>query len=146
MRYLPDGTIIDMMLNPLGVPSRMNVGQIFECLLGLAAETLNVRFKIVPFDEMYGAEASRALVHKKLIEASVNKPWFFSDQHPGKMILRDGRTSQFFENPITIGFSYMLKLIHRVANKRHVRSSGPYSLVIQQQLDGRSNQSGQRFG
>ena len=72
MPYLPDGTIIDIMLNPLGVPSRMNVGQIFECLLGLAAETLSVRFKIVPFDEMYGAEASRALVHKKLKEASIN--------------------------------------------------------------------------
>ena len=146
MPYLPDGTIIDIMLNPLGVPSRMNVGQIFECLLGLAAETLNVRFKIVPFDEMYGAEASRALVHKKLEEAAFNKPWFFSDQHPGKMILRDGRTSQFFENPITIGFSYMLKLIHLVDDKIHARSTGPYSLVTQQPLGGRSKQGGQRFG
>ena len=146
MPYLPDGTIIDIMLNPLGVPSRMNVGQIFECLLGLAAETLNVRFKIVPFDEMYGAEASRALVHRKLKEASVNKPWFLSDQHPGKMILRDGRTSQFFENPITIGFSYMLKLIHLVDDKIHARSTGPYSLVTQQPLGGRSKQGGQRLG
>ena len=67
---LPDGTPVDMILNPLGVPSRMNVGQIFECLLGFAAENLNVRFKVVPFDEMYGAEASRALVNKKLKEAS----------------------------------------------------------------------------
>jgi DNA-directed RNA polymerase subunit beta len=146
MPYLPDGTIVDMMLNPLGVPSRMNVGQIFECLLGLAAENLNVRFKIVPFDEMYGAEASRALVNKKLKEASVDKPWLFADQHPGKMILRDGRTSQFFENPITIGFSYMLKLIHLVDDKIHARSTGPYSLVTQQPLGGRSKQGGQRFG
>ena len=124
----------------------MNVGQIFEYLLGLAVETLHVCFKIVPFDEMYGAEAYPALVNKKLKTTSGSKLWLFSDQHSTTMILRDGRTSQFFENPITIGFSYMLKLIHRVANKRHVRSSGPYSLVIQQQLDGLSNQSGQRFG
>jgi DNA-directed RNA polymerase subunit beta len=79
MPYLPDGTPIDMILNPLGVPSRMNVGQIFECLLGLAADNLNVRFKVVPFDEMYGSEASRALVNKKLKEASYNKKMdFFS--------------------------------------------------------------------
>ena len=87
MPYLADGTPVDMILNPLGVPSRMNVGQIFECLLG-AAEKLNKRFKIVPFDEMYGKEASRALVNKKLKEASVKgTPWIFSSKHPGKQIL-----------------------------------------------------------
>jgi len=146
MPYLPDGTPIDMMLNPLGVPSRMNVGQIFECLLGLAADNLNVRFKVVPFDEMYGAEASRALVNKKLKEAAITKPWLFSNQHPGKMVLRDGRTSQFFENPITLGFSYMLKLVHLVDDKIHARSTGPYSLVTQQPLGGRAQQGGQRLG
>ena len=72
MPYLPDGTPLDMILNPLGVPSRMNVGQIFECLLGLAANNLNSRFKVVPFDEMYGAEASRALINKKLKQASIS--------------------------------------------------------------------------
>jgi DNA-directed RNA polymerase subunit beta len=146
MPYLPDGTPIDMMLNPLGVPSRMNVGQIFECLLGLAAENLNARFKVVPFDEMYGAEASRALVNKKLKEAAIDKQWLFSKQHPGKMVLRDGRTSQIFENPITLGFSYMLKLVHLVDDKIHARSTGPYSLVTQQPLGGRAQQGGQRLG
>ena len=87
MPYLPDGTPIDMMLNPLGVPSRMNVGQIFECLLGFAAEKLNVRFKVVPFDEMYGAEASRALVNQKLKETSVSSQWIFASKSPGQMVL-----------------------------------------------------------
>jgi DNA-directed RNA polymerase subunit beta len=146
MPYLPDGTPVDILLNPLGVPSRMNVGQLFECLLGLAAENLNVRFKVVPFDEMYGAEASRALVNKKLKEASDNNEWVFSTKHPGKMVLRDGRTGQNFENPITIGRAYMLKLVHLVDDKIHARSTGPYSLVTQQPLGGRAQQGGQRLG
>jgi DNA-directed RNA polymerase subunit beta len=146
MPYLPDGTPIDMILNPLGVPSRMNVGQLFECMLGFAAENLNVRFKVVPFDEMYGAEASRALVNHKLKEAATDKKWIFSSQHPGKMLLRDGRTGQFFENPITVGRAYMLKLVHLVDDKIHARSTGPYSLVTQQPLGGRAQQGGQRLG
>jgi DNA-directed RNA polymerase subunit beta len=146
MPYLPDGTPVDILLNPLGVPSRMNVGQLFECLLGLAADNLDVRFKVVPFDEMHGAEASRALVNKKLKEASVNSDWIFSSQHPGKMVLRDGRTGQNFENPITVGCSYMLKLVHLVDDKIHARSTGPYSLVTQQPLGGRAQQGGQRLG
>ena len=146
MPFLPDGTPVDMLLNPLGVPSRMNVGQIFECLLGFAAENLDARFKVVPFDEMYGTEASRALVNKKLKEASVSKKWIFSNKHPGKMVLRDGRTGQNFENPITIGRAYMLKLVHLVDDKIHARSTGPYSLVTQQPLGGRAQQGGQRLG
>jgi DNA-directed RNA polymerase subunit beta len=146
MPYMPDGTPIDMILNPLGVPSRMNVGQIFECLLGFAAGQLNVRFKTVPFDEMYGAEASRALVNKKLKEAAASQNWIFSPQHPGKMILRDGRTGKNFENPITVGRAYMLKLVHLVDDKIHARSTGPYSLVTQQPLGGRAQQGGQRLG
>tara|TARA_B110000046_G_scaffold7796_2_gene8050 strand:+ start:1822 stop:5070 length:3249 start_codon:yes stop_codon:yes gene_type:complete len=146
MPYLPDGTPVDMILNPLGVPSRMNVGQLFECLLGLAADNLDVRFKIVPFDEMYGSEASRALVNKKLQEASINKDWLFSSKHPGKLVLRDGRTGQEFENPITVGRAYMLKLVHLVDDKIHARSTGPYSLVTQQPLGGRAQQGGQRLG
>ena len=112
----------------------------------VAADNLNVRFKVVPFDEMYGSEASRALVNKKLKEASYNKKWIFSQQHPGKMVLRDGRTGQFFENPITIGRAYMLKLVHLVDDKIHARSTGPYSLVTQQPLGGRAQQGGQRLG
>jgi DNA-directed RNA polymerase subunit beta len=146
MPYLPDGTPIDMILNPLGVPSRMNVGQIFECLLGLAAEHLNTRFKIIPFDEMHGAEASRALVNKKLKKAAIFNTWMFSEEHPGKMMLRDGRTGQLFDNPITVGKAYMLKLVHLVDDKIHARSTGPYSLVTQQPLGGRAQQGGQRLG
>ena len=146
MPYLPDGTPVDILLNPLGVPSRMNVGQIFECLLGLAAEHLNSRFKVIPFDEMNGIEASRALVNQKLLDAAKIKPWLFSDLHPGKMILTDGRTGQKFDNPITVGKAYMLKLVHLVDDKIHARSTGPYSLVTQQPLGGRAQQGGQRLG
>ena len=146
MPYLPDGTPIDMILNPLGVPSRMNVGQIFECLLGLAADNLNVRFKVVPFDEMYGVEASRALVNKKLKEAANSRKWLFSQKHPGKILVRDGRTGKYFENPITVGEAYVLKLVHLVDDKIHARSTGPYSLVTQQPLGGRAQQGGQRLG
>ena len=148
MPYLKDGTPVDMLLNPLGVPSRMNVGQIFECLLGFAADTLNVRFKVVPFDEMYGSEASRALINKKLKEASERetKEWLFSKQYPGKMVLRDGRTGKEIDNPITVGRAYMLKLVHLVDDKIHARSTGPYSLVTQQPLGGRAQQGGQRLG
>ena len=95
---------------------------------------------------MYGAEASRALVNKKLKQAANSKKWIFSNQHPGKMVLRDGRTWQFFENPITVGKSYILKLVHLVDDKIHARSTGPYSLVTQQPLGGRAQQGGQRLG
>jgi DNA-directed RNA polymerase subunit beta len=148
MPYLPDGTPIDIVLNPLGVPSRMNVGQLFECLLGLAGEYLCKRFKIIPFDEMYGIEASRSLVNHKLQEASITtrNPWLFNLNHPGKIYLRDGRTGEMFDNPITVGKAYMLKLVHLVDDKIHARSTGPYSLVTQQPLGGRAQHGGQRLG
>lgn len=148
MPYLYDGTPVDIVLNPLGVPSRMNVGQVFECLLGLAGGYLGKRFKIIPFDEMYGAEASRALVNRKLKEASLltNNKWLFNDQHPGKMQVFDGRTGEPFDNPVTIGRAYMLKLVHLVDDKIHARSTGPYSLVTQQPLGGRAQHGGQRLG
>jgi len=146
MPFLPNGEPVDILLNPLGVPSRMNVGQIFECLLGLAADQLNARFKIIPFDEMYGEEASRALVNKKLHLASQQQPWLFSPTFPGKVRLRDGLTGQYFDNPITVGKAYMLKLVHLVDDKIHARSTGPYSLVTQQPLGGRAQQGGQRLG
>ena len=148
MPYLPDGTPVDLVLNPLGVPSRMNVGQIFECLLGLAAENLDKRFKIIPFDEMNGAEASRVLVNEKLIEARnlTEKDWIFDLRHPGKSKLFDGRTGEAFDNPVTVGISYMLKLVHLVDDKIHARSTGPYSLVTQQPLGGKAQHGGQRLG
>jgi DNA-directed RNA polymerase subunit beta len=95
---------------------------------------------------MHGPEASRALVNKKLKEASILKNWLFVDQHPGKMLLTDGRTGQLFDNPVTVGRAYMLKLVHLVDDKIHARSTGPYSLVTQQPLGGRAQQGGQRLG
>jgi len=148
MPFLPNGVAIDILLNPLGVPSRMNVGQIFECLLGLAGSKLNRRFKIMPFDEMYGTETSRNLVNKYLAMASkqVKEPWIFNSYLPGRVPLRDGRTGYLFENPVLIGKTYMLKLIHQVDDKMHARSTGPYSLITQQPLGGKSRHGGQRFG
>nr|YP_009397848.1 RNA polymerase b-subunit [Sonderella linearis]ARW67034.1 RNA polymerase b-subunit [Sonderella linearis] len=148
MPFLPDGQSIDIILNPLGVPSRMNVGQLFECLLGLAGEYLSKRFKIIPFDEMYGKEASRALVNNKLKEASIKsgKFWLFNSMHPGKILLYDGRTGLPFDNPVTVGKAYILKLVHLVDDKIHARSTGPYSLVTQQPLGGRAQHGGQRLG
>jgi DNA-directed RNA polymerase subunit beta len=148
MPFLPDGTPIDIILNPLGVPSRMNVGQLYECLLGLAGDKLNSRFKILPFDEMYGLEMSRILINKKLRQASIkrNESWLFNPYAPGKMVLVDGRTGKEFENPITVGNAYMLKLIHLVDDKMHARATGPYSLITQQPLRGKAQHGGQRFG
>ena len=148
MPFLPDGTPIDIILNPLGVPSRMNVGQLYECLLGLAGHKLNRRFKILPFDEMYGSEVSRILINKKLRQASIenNEAWLFNPYSPGKMVLIDGRTGKEFDNPITVGNAYMLKLIHLVDDKMHSRATGPYSLVTQQPLGGKAQHGGQRFG
>ena len=148
MPFLPDGTPLDVILNPLGVPSRMNVGQLYECLLGLAGDKLNSRFKILPFDEMYGLEMSRILINKKLRQASIkrNESWLFNPYAPGKMVLIDGRTGKEFENPITVGNAYMLKLIHLVDDKMHARATGPYSLITQQPLRGKAQHGGQRFG
>ncbi|WP_026732932.1 DNA-directed RNA polymerase subunit beta [Fischerella sp. PCC 9605] len=148
MPYLPDGSPVDIVLNPLGVPSRMNVGQVFECLLGWAGHIMGVRFKITPFDEMYGQEASRTIVHGKLQEArdETGKKWVFNPDDPGKIMVYDGRTGEPFDRPVTVGVAYMLKLVHLVDDKIHARSTGPYSLVTQQPLGGKAQQGGQRFG
>ncbi len=148
MPYLPDGSHVDIVLNPLGVPSRMNVGQVYECLLAWAGENLDVRFKVVPFDEMHGEEKSRETVHGKLQEAEeiLAKPWLYNPQNPGKIQLYDGRTGDAFDRPVTVGKAYMLKLVHLVDDKIHARSTGPYSLVTQQPLGGKAQQGGQRFG
>ncbi|HSM82393.1 MAG TPA: DNA-directed RNA polymerase subunit beta [Nodosilinea sp.] len=148
MPYLPDGSPIDIVLNPLGVPSRMNVGQVFECLLGWAAENLDARFKVIPFDEMYGEEASRNSTHGKLMEAreATGKDWVFNPEDPGKIQVFDGRTGEPFDRAVTVGKAYMLKLVHLVDDKIHARSTGPYSLVTQQPLGGKAQQGGQRFG
>jgi DNA-directed RNA polymerase subunit beta len=148
MPYLPDGSPVDIVLNPLGVPSRMNVGQVFECLLGWAGENLGARFKMIPFDEMYGEESSRTTTHGKLMQAreDANKEWVFDPNNPGKIQVFDGRSGEPFDRPVTIGKAYMLKLVHLVDDKIHARSTGPYSLVTQQPLGGKAQQGGQRFG
>ncbi|AXY67366.1 DNA-directed RNA polymerase subunit beta [Thermosynechococcus sichuanensis E542] len=148
MPFLPDGRPVDIVLNPLGVPSRMNVGQVYECLLGWAGECLGRRFKITPFDEMHGKEKSRETVHAKLQEAKevTGQDWVFNPENPGKMVVYDGRTGEPFDRPVTVGMAYMLKLVHLVDDKIHARSTGPYSLVTQQPLGGKAQQGGQRFG
>ena len=148
MPYYPDGQPIDMILNPLGVPSRMNVGQLFESLLGFIGLKLHKKFKVLPFDEIFGYEASRSLIFSKLYKArsKLNQSWLFSPNYPSKFRLFDGRTGVSFNYPIMSGFSYMMKLIHLVDEKIHARSTGSYSLVTQQPLRGRSKHGGQRFG
>nr|QYF08870.1 RNA polymerase beta subunit [Dianthus fruticosus subsp. occidentalis] len=148
MPYLQDGRPVDMVFNPLGVPSRMNVGQIFECSLGLAGGLLDRHYRITPFDERYEHEASRKLVFSELYQASKQtaKPWIFEPEYPGKSRIFDGRTGDLFEQPVIIGNPYILKLIHQVDDKIHGRSSGHYALVTQQPLRGRAKQGGQRVG
>jgi len=148
MPYMQDGSPIDMVLSPLGVPSRMNVGQIFECLLGLAGSILNQNYRIMPFDERYEKEASRKFVFSELYLAKEKTgfSWLFEPDSPGKSRLFDGRTGQAFDQPVTVGKAYMLKLIHQVDDKIHARSTGPYALVTQQPLRGRANHGGQRIG
>nr|QGA86290.1 RNA polymerase beta subunit [Calliandra hygrophila] len=148
MPYLQDGRPVDMVFNPLGVPSRMNVGQIFECSLGLAGGMLDRHYRIAPFDERYEQEASRKLVFSELYEASKQtaNPWIFEPEYPGKSRIFDGRTGDPFEEPVIIGKTYILKLIHQVDDKIHGRATAHYALVTQQPLRGRAHQGGQRVG
>ncbi len=133
MPYMPDGTPIQIVLNPLGVPSRMNLGQVLEVHLGLAARKLGWKVATPVFD---GA-------NEQDIIDSLEKAGLPSD---GKIQLRDGRTGEKFDHPVTVGIMYMLKLHHLVDEKIHARSTGPYSLVTQQPLGGKAQFGGQRFG
>jgi DNA-directed RNA polymerase subunit beta len=148
MPYLPDGTPVDIVLNPLGVPSRMNVGQVFECLMGWASAHLGCRVKVIPFDEMHGAEKSKQTVQAYLEEAAKQpgKDWVYNPDNPGKIQLIDGRSGEPFDQPVTVGYAHILKLVHLVDDKIHARSTGPYSLVTQQPLGGKAQQGGQRLG
>ena len=145
MPFLPDGTPIDIVLNPLGVPSRMNVGQTYEHLLGLAAYLTGNHYESPLFDEMYGANQSEINTREELIKGIREKgiDWVRDD---GKVTLYDGRTGEPFDEPIAVGVSYILKLVHLVDDKIHARSTGPYSLVTQQPLGGKAQFGGQRFG
>src|SRR5690348_669639 len=133
MPFLPDGTPVDIILNPLGVPHRMNIGQILETHLGWAAERLGYRVATPVFDG-----ASEAAIRHELRRADLPED--------GKVTLFDGRTGEAFDNPVTVGQIYMLKLAHLVEDKIHARSTGPYSLVTQQPLGGKAQFGGQRFG
>ena len=145
MPYLPDGTPVDVILNPLGVPSRMNIGQIFELLLGHAGHLLGQKYKISPFDEAVEDDASIKIVENYLEKAcqKTNTSWLDTS---GKVELRDGRTGRPFGRKIAVGYSYLMKLIHLVDDKMHARSTGPYSLITQQPLGGKAQFGGQRFG
>ncbi|WP_106459847.1 DNA-directed RNA polymerase subunit beta [Anaerococcus sp. Marseille-P3915] len=138
MPFLPDGTPIQICLNPLGIPSRMNLGQVLEVHMGLAARTLGWKIATPVFDGAMDTEIEEVLEEAKKIAPYVNKT--------GKIRLRDGRTGLEFENPVTVGVMYMLKLHHMVEEKIHARSIGPYSLVTQQPLGGKAQFGGQRFG
>ncbi|MCB9805955.1 DNA-directed RNA polymerase subunit beta [Candidatus Nomurabacteria bacterium] len=133
MPYAEDGTPIDVILTPLGVPSRMNLGQILEIHLGLAAKTLGFQAVVPAF-----AGATDEEIQKELEEAGFDKS--------GKMTLYDGRTGEKFDKQVSVGYMYILKLHHMVEDKIHMRSIGPYSLITQQPLGGRAQNGGQRFG
>lgn len=148
MPYLPDGTSVDIVLNPLGIPSRMNVGQVFECLLGLCGKNLKEKYILPSFDEFYGVDVSKNLIYNKLYETSLKtrKNWIFNPNYPGKVKLFDGKTGNVFEQSITVGYSYILKLMHVSSEKITSRSTGPYSIITKQPLKGKSRNGGQRFG
>ena len=133
MPYLPDGTPVEIVLNPLGVPSRMNVGQILETHLGWAAQALGVNFATPVFDGAAEKDIKEQLTKSNLPTS-------------GKVQLHDGLSGQLFEQPVTVGYIYMLKLSHLVDDKIHARSIGPYSLITQQPLGGKAQFGGQRFG
>ena len=145
MPFLPNGDPVDVILNPLGVPSRMNVGQLFETLLGMASHVLGINYEVQLFDEVFGEQRSVNKVEEKLTEASKVSGYDWLSK-TGKVVLRDGRTGDPLERSVTVGYMYMLKLIHLVEDKIHARSTGPYSLVTQQPLGGKAQYGGQRFG
>ena len=145
MPFLPDGTPVDIVLNPLGVPSRMNVGQTYELLLGLAAYLTGNYYEAPSFDEMYGENQSEIATKAELLKGIKESgcDWVGED---GKVMLIDGRTGEPFDRPVAVGLTYFLKLVHLVDDKIHARSTGPYSLVTQQPLGGKAQFGGQRFG
>ena len=133
MPYMPDGTPVDIMLNPFGVPSRMNIGQVLEIHLGFAAKKLGVKFATPVFDGINNEE----------LKSIMNEAEMTQD---GKIILHDGKTGEPYDERISVGVMYMIKLAHMVDDKLHARATGPYSLVTQQPLGGKAQNGGQRFG
>ena len=146
MPFLPDGTPLQIVLNPLGVPSRMNIGQVLEVHLGYAAKALGWKVATPVFDGAHEEDIKEALKLAKQVEADKENGTPELYDETGKITLYDGRTGQKFDNPVTVGYMYMLKLHHLVDDKIHARSTGPYSLVTQQPLGGKAQFGGQRFG
>jgi DNA-directed RNA polymerase subunit beta len=153
MPYLADGTPIDIVLNPLGVPSRMNVGQVLETHLGWAAKMLGIKFATPVFDGVSEKEIVEYMerANEKLRQEGEDYDWGFTGTgkervFDGKADLYDGRTGEKFDQRVLVGYIYMLKLDHLVVNKIHARAVGPYSLVTQQPLGGKAQHGGQRFG
>jgi DNA-directed RNA polymerase subunit beta len=145
MPYLPDGSPVEIVLNPLGVPSRMNVGQILETHLGWAAKVLGLHFASPVFDGASEKEIKHYIDSANQAEETRNplRPNLVAS---GKVTLVDGMTGEPFEQKVTVGYIYMLKLSHLVDDKIHARSIGPYSLITQQPLGGKAQFGGQRFG
>jgi DNA-directed RNA polymerase subunit beta len=157
MPFLSDGTSVDIVLNPLGVPSRMNVGQILETHIGWAAQALGIKIATSVFDGAREEEIRELLIearNKKLHDAGDKRKFEqlsdlekMLDVNPtGQVMLSDGATGERFDTPVTVGYMYMMKLAHLVDDKMHARSIGPYSLVTQQPLGGKAQFGGQRFG
>jgi DNA-directed RNA polymerase subunit beta len=162
MPFMPDGTPVDIVLNPLGVPSRMNIGQLFDSLLGLAGWKLGIKYECPVFEgaTLEEIEAQLELGNEKLYKELLEERKKYGDsekeikryyeriklQTDGKFLLRDGKSGEFFEKPVFVGVMYIMKLHHMVDDKIHARSVGPYSLVTQQPLRGKANFGGQRLG
>jgi DNA-directed RNA polymerase subunit beta len=148
MPYLPDGTPLDVCLNPLGVPSRMNVGQIFEVILGSAARWTGNEYRVGSFDEMFAEDASRGVVFEALRKAreQTGYKWLLDPRSPGKTRMYDGRTGSPLDQPVTAGIAYILKLSHMVRDKVVARSWGKYDSITQQPKHGRKFLGGQRLG
>jgi len=133
MPFMEDGSPVDIVLNPLGVPSRMNLGQLYETMLGWAGEITGRKFATPVFDGATPSEVQQELENAGLPAT-------------GKALLIDGKTGEYFDNPVTVGNIYMMKLSHMVDDKMHARSTGPYSLITQQPLGGKAQFGGQRLG
>lgn len=148
MPYSLDGFVLDVIFNPLGIPSRMNIGQVFECLLGLVAKILVENYLVNPFDEIYGFGTSKYLVANKLFESKMitGKSWLFSFSSFGKFYLFDGRNGECFSFKVCFGYSYVLKLIHLSSSKLYARSFSSYSFLTQQPTKGKRNNGGQKLG
>ncbi len=148
MPFLPDGTPLDIVLNPLGVPSRMNIGQVLEVHLGIAAKKLGFKVMTPVFDGANEKDIEKCLMDAGYGTVTVKDPETGEEKQVvnGKTVLYDGRTGVPFDNPVTVGYMYFLKLHHLVDDKIHARSTGPYSLVTQQPLGGKAQFGGQRFG